>query len=75
MDKIRATVEVEVNPEMLAGLFWDMDAEEQARFFNYLAANTDAVDFDNQMHWMRPYLSPFSVAYIGIMRNATAEEK
>jgi len=48
------TVEVKPTPLQLAESFWDMDADEQAMFFNYLGACALAKrnsyhDFDMQM--------------------------
>jgi hypothetical protein len=34
---VNETIEIdEVDPEMLAEAFWDMDSDKQARFFNHL---------------------------------------
>ena len=45
----KAIVELTINPEDMAELFWNFSSEEQARFFIALADNGD--QYKRQMQW------------------------
>jgi hypothetical protein len=47
--KTTKTETIEVTPELLAEAFWEMDARQQADFFNYLFCLTTKEDFEQQM--------------------------
>ena len=40
--KITRQTEVTVTPEFLAEMFWEMNADEQAEFFNHIGELTNA---------------------------------
>lgn len=52
MSKIRAQIEVNLSPENLADLFWELNSEEQARFFKRLYSEHYGL-FPLQMEYMR----------------------
>lgn len=44
-----ATQKTEITPEDLAEMFWELNANEQARFFNFFFEITPKKDFEIQM--------------------------
>lgn len=49
MAKMRVIQEIEADPAMLARLFWEMDGNQQAEFFEQLDKIANPADFDKQM--------------------------
>lgn len=50
MSKISIMVDLEMTPERLADLFWEMDADDQAKFFSTLGVIAGVDDFSTQMN-------------------------
>ncbi len=47
--KITRQTEVTVTPEFLAEMFWEMNADEQAAFFNHIGELTNADEWGSQV--------------------------
>lgn len=48
--KTTTTTTVEVTPKQLAEIFWEMDDDEQAEFFQQLFVVSGLPNLDNQMY-------------------------
>jgi hypothetical protein len=50
---LKARVYFDINPKEMAEEFWEMDAEQQAAFFNRLGKLTTDYSLYTQMHYVR----------------------
>ncbi len=66
--KISETKEVETTPEILAKIFWEMNNEQQAEFFDCLAKISNG-ELSEQMEYVAHYTESLTSKALHAMEN------
>jgi len=53
MTKYNVKIQIEITPENLAKIFWEMSDTDQAEFFNYLGKNVSLEEFKIQLYYVK----------------------